>query len=582
MREWLFALARRYRRDGIIAVISALLYALLNLVPPALSRLLVNKVLIGHNIHWLWPIIVASLIAAGLGGVFAYGQAYLSERMGQGVLQQIWETLYGHFTELPYSYYDTVQTGQLISRLTSDINWVRMFFSNFFTQGGQVLFTIVFVVGAIAVLDWKLALILLVLLPLLAMVVLAFDRRVRPAFRAIRAQFAVMTSHLNENIAGVRVVKAFAQEERESERFDESLDLLFDRNIDATRLWSTFYPLFDLTGGVYTVVVFLFGGWQVIHHQLSVGSLVAIAGYVLMLVQPVRQIGMVMNTLAQGIAAGQRLYELAQLKSDLPLPEHPKRPSPVRGDIVFDHVDFAYPGTGEQVLTDIHFHIEPGHSLALVGPTGAGKTTIVSLIPRLYDVLRGRVLVDGIDVREWDPVWLRRHIGLVLQETFLFSATVHDNIAFGRPGASREEVKRVAELAQAAEFIEAMPYGYDTLVGERGIGLSGGQRQRIAIARALLVDPPIVILDDATASVDLETEAAIQLGMKNLLKGRTAIVVAHRLSSLKAADEILVIDHGRIVQRGSHERLIARPGLYREVYDVQYRDQEQIRAGTAS
>lgn len=582
MREWLIAFGRRYQRDGIIAVVSALLYALLNLAPPALSRLLVNNVLIGHNIHWLWPIIFAGLGFAAVGGVFAYLQGFLSERLGQGVLQQMWETLYGHFTELPYSYYDMVQTGQLISRLTSDINWVRMFFSNFFTQGAQVVFTLVFVVGAIAVLDWKLALILVLLLPLLGLVVMAFDRRVRPAFRAIRQQFAVMTTHLNENIAGVRVVKAFAQEDRENERFDGTLDYLFDRNIDATRLWSTFYPLFDLTGGIYGVVVFLYGGWQAIHHDLSVGSLVAIAGYVLMLVQPVRQIGMVMNTLAQASAAGQRLYELAQLRSNLPLPENPRRPDPVRGEIVFDHVDFAYPGTGQTVLHDIDFHVEPGHSLALVGPTGAGKTSVVSLIPRLYDVTAGRVLVDGLDVREWDPVWLRRHIGLVLQETFLFSASVNDNIAFGRPDASPEEVRRAAELAQAAEFIETMPYGYDTLIGERGIGLSGGQRQRIAIARALLVDPPIVILDDATASVDLETEAAIQLGMKNLLRGRTAIVVAHRLSSLKAADEILVLDQGRIAQRGSHERLVARPGLYREVYDVQYRDQEQVRAGTAS
>jgi ABC-type multidrug transport system fused ATPase/permease subunit len=582
MRDWLMAFARRYQRDGILAVICALLYTVTLQAPPALSGLFVNRVLRGHDIHMLWPIILAGILVAAIAGVFGFGESYLSARMGQGVLNQMWEALYTHFTDLPYSYYDEVQTGQLISRLISDINWVRMFFMNFFSMGTQVAFTIIFATALIFAYDWKLGLILVVLLPLLYLVVHLFDRKVRPAWREVRAQFAVMTTHLNENIAGVRVVKAFGQDERENRRFDASLDALFDRNIDATRLWSTFYPLFDLTGGVFIVVVFLYGGWQTIHGQLSIGALVAISGYVLLLVQPLRQIGMIINTMAQAVAAGQRLYELAEVNSDLPLPANPVRPARVEGTLTFDHVSLTYPSTGQTVLHDIDFHVGSGRSVAMAGPTGAGKTSVVALIPRLYDASQGRVLIDGIDVREWDPVYLRRHIGLVLQETFLFSASVHDNIAFGRPDATREQVMRAAELAQAAEFIEGMPYGYEQLIGERGIGLSGGQRQRIAIARALLVDPAIVILDDATASVDLETEAAIQLGMKNLLKGRTAIVVAHRLSSLKAADEILVIDEGHVVQRGSHDRLVEHAGLYRDVYDIQYRDQEQVRASSAS
>lgn len=582
MREWLVSFTKGYVSNGVLAVICALLFALLNLVPPALSRLLVNNVLLHRNIQWLWPIMGAALVFSVLRGVFSYGQAYLSERMGQGVLQRMREALYRHLTGLPFSYYDQVQTGQLISRLTSDIEWVRMFFSSFFTQAAQVVFTVIFVVIAIAILDWQMAVVLCLLLPVLAAFIRAFDKRIRPAFRSIRAQFAVMTTHLNENIAGVRVVKSFGQEDRESNRFDGTLDDLFERNIDAARLWARFYPLFDLIGGIFGVVVFLYGGWQTIHHEISVGSLVAISGYALMLVQPLRGIGFVLNMLAQAGTAGQRLYELAETRSDLPLPVAPHRPARVSGSVTFDHVYFSYPRTGQVVLHDVDFQLNSGDSLALVGPTGAGKTSIVSLIPRLYDVSQGRVLVDGVDVREWDPVWLRRHIGLVLQETFLFSATVRDNIAFGRPDASEQEVVRAAELAQASEFIDGMPYGYDTIIGERGIGLSGGQRQRIAIARALLIDPPLVIMDDATASVDLETEAAIQLGMKNLLKGRSAIVVAHRLSSLKSASEILVIDGGRVVQRGNHEQLLTRPGLYRQVHEVQYRDQEQVRASTAS
>jgi ATP-binding cassette subfamily B multidrug efflux pump len=577
MNDWLRNFARPYLRDGVMALAGALLGAVLSLVPPALSQELVNHVLIARQVNWLWPVIGAALGFAVLRGGANYAQGYLSERMGQGVLQQLRESLYGHLSGLSYSYYDNVQTGQLVSRLISDVEWVRMFFSSFFTQGAQVLFTMVFVIIAILVLDLPLGLILLGLMPFLAWFVLSFDRKVRPAFRSIRAQFATMTTQLQESISGVRVVKAFAQESREANQFDDTLVGLFDRNIDAARLWSTFFPLFDLIGGVYGMVVFLFGGWQAIHHIISIGSLVAISGYVILLIQPLRNMGMVLNLLAQAGAAGGRLYDLSQVEPTITAPSQPYRPERVEGRVEFRDVSLTYPSSGIPSLQHISFTIEPGHSLALVGPTGSGKTSIVSLIPRLYDVTEGSVRVDGIDVRDWDPVLLRRHIGLVLQETFLFSATVYDNIAFGRPDATPEEVRRAAESAQAAEFIERLPQGYDTIVGERGLGLSGGQRQRLAIARALLVDPAIVMLDDATASVDLETEALIQQGMKTLLKGRTAIVVAHRLSSLQAADEILVIDRGQVVQRGRHAELVNQPGIYREVHAVQYRDKEQVR-----
>jgi ATP-binding cassette subfamily B multidrug efflux pump len=582
MNEWLRNFARPYARDGVLATLGALFGAALALVPPLLSQELVNEVLLRRDLGWLWPILGASLAFALLREVAGYAQGYLSERMGQGVLQQLRESLYGHLTGLSYTYYDSVQTGQLISRLISDVEWVRMFFSNFFTQGAQVAFTLLFVIVAIFVEDAPLGFILLALLPFLTWFVLAFDRRIRPAFRGIRAQFAIMTTQLQESISGVRVVKAFAQEPREMSQFDTTLGGLFDRNIDAARLWTSFFPLFDLIGGFYGLVVFLFGGWQVIHHEITVGALVAISGYVILLINPLRNLGQVLNMVAQAAAAGARLFELMNERPAIEAPAQPYRPTRADGRIEFRNVSLTYPGSETAALTGISFRVDPGRSLALVGPTGAGKTSIVSLIPRLYDVTGGAVLVDGVDVRDWDPVVLRRQVGVVMQETFLFSATVADNILFGRPDASHADVVRAAELAQAAEFIESLPQGYDTIVGERGLGLSGGQRQRLAIARAILVDPPIVILDDATASVDLETEALIQQGMKNLLAGRTAIVVAHRLSSLQAADEILVVDGGRIVQRGRHLELAQEPGIYREVHAVQYRDREQVRAFGAS
>lgn len=347
----------------------------------------------------------------------------------------------------------------------------------------------------------------------------------------------------------------------------------------STRLWSTYFPLFDLLGGIYGVLVFIYGGYQAIHHTISVGTLVAVAAYALMLVQPLRQLGQVLNLQAQSTAAGHRLYELSQVHPVIEAPANPYRPATVRGDIAFKDVSFRYSDDSHASLDQVSLHVKPGHSLAILGSTGSGKTSLVSLIARFYDVTEGAITIDGIDVRAWDPIHLRHRIGFVLQETFLFSASVRDNIAFGRPEATLEEVIAAAEAAEAHHFISELPYGYDTVVGERGVGLSGGQRQRVAIARALLVNPAVVILDDATASVDQETETSIQEAMAHLLAGRTAVVIAHRLSSLRSADEILVMEHGRVVERGRHGDLLERGGVYREIYEVQYQDQAVMEGG---
>ncbi|MCY0878438.1 MAG: ABC transporter ATP-binding protein [Firmicutes bacterium] len=579
-RQWLNEFAKPHKRDGIFAVGAAIGLSALLLVPPALTRILVNQVLIGRDPRLLIPLILAALVFSVLRGAAMYIQTNCSERLGQSVLQKLRESLYAHLASLSFSYYDQVQTGQLISRLTSDVELVRIYYSNFYPLATNVAFQLAFITLAILVLDWRLGVALVALVPALLWLITTFNRRVHPAFHAIRETFAKMTIRLNESVAGVRVVKAFGQESREAETFDHTLDHLFQRNLSATALWAQFFPLFDLLGGIYGMVVFVYGAWQTIHGTLSVGSLVAIASYALMLVNPLRQIGQVLNMSVQATAAAERLYELWLIEPAIQAPAvDPYRPSPVRGHIVFEDVSLTYPTSERPSLQHVSFELLPGRSLAVLGPTGSGKSSLCLLVPRLYDVTAGRVLVDGRDVREWDPVWLRRHIGFVMQETFLFSATVWDNILFGRPDASREEVLAASRAAQADDFIQQLPRGYDTIVGERGVGLSGGQRQRIAIARALLMDPPIVILDDATASVDQETEVLIQQALSRLLAGRTAIVIGHRLSSLKAADEILVLDQGIIRQRGRHETLLQEDGLYREIYRVQFRDQEAVRRG---
>lgn len=574
--QWVSGLARPYRQLGIIATIAAIVSTGLLMVPAALTRLLVNNVLIGGHFSRLWDIIGLAVTASVVRGSTTYLQAYLSETMGQSILRDLRTELFAHLTHLSYSYYDGVQSGQLISRLTSDVEWVRMYYSNFFTQGSTVLFTLIFIISSITALDWHLGIILLLLMPGLAYLVHRFNRRVRPAFGAIRAEFAVMTTLLQENASGVRVVKSFGQEPSERQKFDQSLDRLFHRNLDATRLWAKYFPLFDLTAGLYGVIVLLYGGYQTIHGNISVGSLVAISAYAMMMVTPLRELGQVLNLRAQSAAGTFRLFELRQQIPTIVSPCTSVSPRAMIGTIEFDHVSLRYPGMARNALNNISFNIGPGQVLAIVGATGSGKTSIVSLLARLYDVTEGAVRVDGLDVRKWPLQELRRQIAYVPQETFLFSATVRENIAYGRPDASYDEVVEAAIAAQAHDFITALPRQYETLVGERGIGLSGGQRQRLAIARALLLKTPIVVLDDATASVDQETEVNIQAATAQLLAERTTIVIGHRLASLQAADLILVVSDGAIVQKGRHNELLSQPGLYRDLYQIQTQDQREL------
>lgn len=514
----------------------------------------------------------AALLIVGLTvlqGIFTFIRTYLIQALSEQVGYDMRNELYQHLQRMSYSFYDRAQTGQLMSRATDDINNIRAMLV--MAMRPLVLAAGTFIaVGAILFrTDAKLAVVALAPLPVLIWYSVRFGVAVRPMFSRVQQQFGVMTSTLQENVAGSRVVRAFAQEQAENERFEAELQLLFDRNLDAARSWAFAYPLTLFLSGLGLGAVLWIGGRQVIAGEMTIGTLVAFNRYMTLMNEPVRWLGFVINRIARAVASGERIFETLDAK-----PAVVERPDaislePMAGRVVFEDVTFRFGTTKRDAIEHISFTAEPGTVTAVVGATGSGKTAIVNLIPRFYDVASGSVSIDGHDVRELKLAQMRHQIGIVPQETFLFSVTIRENIAYGSPNATMDEIIAAAKAARAHDFITSTPMGYDTEVGERGVSLSGGQKQRIAIARALLLNPRILILDDATSSVDTETEHQIQAALQVLMAGRTSFVIAQRVATVRDADQILVFDHGRIVDRGTHDELISRPGFYRELEQMQ-------------
>ncbi|HEX2513561.1 MAG TPA: ABC transporter ATP-binding protein, partial [Chloroflexota bacterium] len=533
-------------------------------------------------------LIVVNVTAA----ILSFGMSYLNELVSQRVAYDLRNRLYDHLQRLSFAYHDRARTGELMSRVTSDVDAARVFTG----QGVlQIVNTVVLYVSVLALmffLNWQLALLSLLTLPFLAVTAIQYGTRVRPLFSRMQRQWAQLTAVLQENVTGVRVVKAFAREDFEIGKFERENQVYLERNIAATRLQALVYPLMLFITSIGTIAIIWFGGQQVVVGALTLGTLLAFSAYLARLAQPTRMLGFIIAWISRATASGERLFEILDARS--PVESRPGAPQlrVTEGRVTFDRVSFGYsqlsgaPGSapggapdgqrGGLVLQDVTLVAEPDQVVALLGHTGAGKTSLVALIPRFYDVTSGVVRIDGQDVREVDLQSLRRQIGIVMQESLLFSASVAENIAYGDPEASTERIVRAARAAQAFEFISELPEGFETKIGERGVTLSGGQRQRLAIARALLIDPRILILDDATASVDMRTEFQIQRALQELMKGRTTFVIAQRLSTIKQADQILVLEQGRIVQRGRHDDLVAQTGPYRQIYDLQLRDQEEV------
>ena len=563
-------------RWRLVVVYGALLVALgLQLTIPQVLGRAIDHGVVDRDLGYLGRaaalIIVLALLQALFTFVRSYGTNVLAEQVGTDLREQ----LYAKFQELPFAFYDRAQTGQLMSRATDDINNIR----------GMLMFSLRAIVQAVGMLviiavlvlreNWLLGLVALSTTPFLVWWSIRFSVTIRPIFLKIQQQFGVMTTALQENVAGGRVVRAFAQEKEEADRFEAELTELFERNLRATRRWSFSFPMTLALNALSVAGVIWVGGWMVLTGRISVGTLVVFERYTTMLQEPIRWLGFVVNRVARAIASAERIFEILDTRpavADLP----GARPRQLEGVVRFEDVSFRYARGRTEALSHVSFEARPGQITAIVGPTGSGKSTAVSLIPRFYDPTAGRVTIDGVDVREITLRSLRAQIGIVMQESFLFSMTVRENIAYGRPDAPMEEVVAAAKAARAHDFIMRMEEGYNTVIGERGVTLSGGQKQRLAIARALLIDPRILILDDATSSVDAETEHEIQEALRTLMRGRTSLVIAQRLTTVRDADQILVFQDGRITQRGTHEELLADAGgFYHELYTLQMKDQEE-------
>ena len=572
----------RYRRKMIAACVFLVLYIAVNLITPLISGIIVDDVIKGGKREMLSVLLLILLVGSVLKSVSMYFRGILFESFSQDCLYDLRNDMYTHLQHLPFSFYDNNRIGELMSRMTGDLEGVRVFLAS----GIPVLMeNCVYFFGTTVILftqNAKLALATLLVTPCIAYCAYRFNQVVRPIFSEIREQQATLNTVTQENITGVRMVKAFAREDYEIKKFEKENRRNQMLNINASRIWGSYFPAMDFISGICLILLVWFGGRMVGRGEISIGTVVTFNGYLWMLIMPMRMLGWIINMMAQAITSGQRIFDVLDTGTTIRETENPYNPEEFRGDVSFQDVSFRY--REQPVLLHVDFQASAGSTIAIMGATGAGKTSVINLIERFYDRSSGSIRIDGVEIQDWSIRRLRSEIGIVLQDTFLFSDTIDGNILYGKPDATREEVIQAAKMADAHDFISEMPQGYDTIVGERGTGLSGGQKQRIAIARALIKDPKILIMDDCTSAVDMETEYEIQKALKEVQKSRTTFIIAHRISSVKNADEILILEDGRIVERGSHQQLMNRKGRYYRMVRQQYHDLdklEELRTGWA-
>ena len=513
------------------------------------------------------------LLFSLLRGVFSYGQRYLSESLSQRSAYDLREDFFRKLQGMSFGFFDKEQTGNLMSKATQDVEAVRMFVSMGMVRGLSIFVTLGAVLALMAVTNWRLTIVSAAFLPLILWRALAMSKALRPTWMKVQEETGAMTTVLQENLSGMKVVKAFGAQAFEQSKFNARADAIARLTYSATRLFASHGSLMTFIFTAATGAILWYGGREVSAERLTAGGLVSFILYMGLLGMPVRMSGWLMNTLSRASSAGQRLYDV--LDAESPVKQKPDAiPLPrVAGHVAFENVEVSYDDSGSAVR-NIDFKAQPGQMVALLGGPGSGKSTIAHAIPRFYDVSKGCIAIDGHDIRDVTLPSLRQNVGIVMQDVFVFAASVKDNIAYGLDDVDMEEVVRAAKVAQLHEFIEGLPDGYDSWVGERGVTLSGGQRQRLAIARTILLNPPVLILDDSTSSVDMGTEHRLQQALDEVIAGRTTFVIAHRLSTIRRADLILVLDEGEIVERGAHDELLERDGLYRSIFDLQLRPQD--------
>ena len=569
----LLSFAGKYWQWLLLTSVCLITVAGLELLSPQLIRLIVDDALKGGN-HPMLPYYCLGIVALAIvTGVFRFGQQYLTEFTAQKTIYDIRNQLFDHIQRLSFSYHDEAETGQLISRATSDVQALSRFLGHGITH--VVTDSLVFV-GVLVIcltMNWKLALVALSTSPFLIAAVFKFGGTIRPLYTAVQNQRGDMTTAIQQNLMGIRVVKAFAREDHEVERFDKQSYALLERNMETARVSAKYMPFMDfMTAGAVALILW-YGGMQVVNGVLTLGALLAFNSYLRRLIGSVRMAGWIVNMTQNAVAAADRVFEILDTHPEAHVKDGTKVLATCTGCVEFRNVSFSY-SDGSRVLSNIDLDVKPGEMVAFVGATGSGKSTIINLLPRFYDVTEGAILVDGVDIKDYKLKSLRKQIGIVAQETFLFGDTAKENIAYGKPDAELEDVIEAAKSANIHSFIEGLPEGYETQIGERGVNVSGGQKQRISIARALLMNPPILIMDDSTSSVDTETELMIQKALVSLTESRTTFVIAQRISTVQRADKIVVLDKGRIVEMGTHKELLAKGGVYTEIFRLQFGAQE--------
>lgn len=566
MYAWLWTYVRKYRWHYAAGLALALVITGVNLISPFLTGLLVGQVVIGRHSELLAGYLAILVGAIALKSVVRYGYQMMFEHVSQNIIRAIREGLFKRIQGMDFGYFDRTKTGDLMAHMTGDIEAVRHFLAWVVYQSWEQATTFVVSTVALFIIDWQFTLALLAAAPPIGFCAWRLSKRIKPTFGRIRDQFSRLNSVVQENIAGNRVVKALAREDHETAKFAAENDAYRERNLEMARVLMRYLPLIEFFSGLLPVVLILVGGILIILGRMDITQWVTFNGLVWALNNPMRMTGQLASDTQRFRASCERLHRLDQIESRLAEPARPDPDLPRRlgGGVAFRGVDFSY--GDEPVLRGIDFAVEPGQTVGILGPTGSGKSTLVKLLCRYYDVDAGAILLDGRDLRELPLATVRRTVGVTMQDVFLFSDTIAGNIAFGNPGADRDAIIKAASLANAHEFVKDLPEGYDTIVGERGVGLSGGQRQRLTLARLLLDAPPVLVLDDTTSAVDIETEERIQHAIRGLRGKHTMFIVAHRLSSVMHADLILVLEDGRIAERGRHDELVAAGGRYAEIY----------------